>query len=134
MKRKPTIEDNKLNLILCAVLIVSVGFGCKGLLGGSLENTTWKGAITDPQSGRSFPVSVDLLPDDKAYISITLPNAAQPMIGSAKWSKKEKKVTATWGSGETTNNFEGKVNDDQINGTVTNPKGSMPVTLTREKD
>lgn len=133
MKRKFTISSSNINLILCAALILSVGLGCKNMLGSSLENTTWKGTISDPQSGRSFPVTVDLLPDDKAYISITLPTTPQPMIGTAKWSKSEKKVSAIWGSGEMTNTFEGKVNDDQINGTVTNPKGSIPVTLTKEK-
>ena len=126
--------NNKLNLVLCLFMILGIGLGCKNLTGSSLENTTWKGSISDPQSGRSFPVTVDLLPEGKAYLSITLPNNPQPMIGTAKWSKSEKKVTATWGSGEATNNFEGKVNDDEINGTVTNPKGSIPVTLKREKD
>lgn len=131
MKRKLTVESNKLNLLLCALLVLSVGLGCQKLMGTSLENTTWKGNIVDPQSGRNLPVTVDLLPDDKAFLSITLPNAAQPLIGSAKWSKKEKKVSATWGTGEVTNTFEGTVSEDQINGTVTNPKGTIPVTLTK---
>lgn len=126
------MEKNKLNLILCVLLILGIGLGCKNLTGSSLENTTWKGSIADPQSGRSFPVTVDLLPDGKAYLNITVPNSPQPLIGTAKWSKDEKKVSATWGAGETLNTFEGKVNDDQINGTVTNPKGSIPVTLTKE--
>lgn len=133
MKLNLRVEKNKLNLILTVVLLLAVGLGCDKLTGASLENTTWKGSFTDPQSKQSFPLSIDLLPNGKAFVSITLPNAAQPVGTNGTWTKGDKSVSVIWGTGNFNNIYNATVDGSQMNGNINNPQGSLPLNLTKEK-
>lgn len=128
------IENTKLNLVLVILLFLTVGLGCDKLTGTSLENTTWTGSFTDPDSKQSFPITIDLLPEGKAFVSITLRNATQPVGTSGKWTKgDDNSVSVIWGSGNVNNIYNATVKKDQMTGNINNPQGSLPLNLTKNK-
>ena len=134
MKYNLKLERNKLNLVLAILLLVMVGLGCDKLTGRSLENTSWKGSFTDSASKQSFPIAIDLLPSGKAFVSITLPKATQPVGTTGTWTKgNDNSVSVIWGSGTVNNIYNATIKGDQMNGNINNPQGSLPLNLTKEK-